>query len=493
MADMIEQSVTERKKKIVLLSFVGFTDPWSTRDTTENDKEELLQLIDIDSTMLYPGASSREESWKKEGAILGLCDCDELHPDILYMFPSCAAKNHHRKSNSEWRANWIENILAERMPKLECHTLPLDVQDATNFEELSEAFEKKLDELKKLETDEYDYEYHLNCTSGTQQMTAVGYVLANSGALPNIRLWQCKDPARLREGENRVKAVNASFIEENVCKKRIASAMDRLDFISVREAYQKLGSLPVTERKRDISIFLRKIFNAYAYMDMLRYGSAYSTMHDALQAPGYNYLDDERKGLLRKQHKMLELLRASGEKESPENLTDLYFNMQRCFKRGAYADVLARFWRITEGSVYHRLENRYEINPRDLWNGPQTKKGMANLELLKNVPKGRYQKRYPKQFIGLENGRYALLHVLDDPLAENVEFVTFFEQDVKDMTNERNGTIIAHGMGDVSGDDAEKCLRYAERILCTLVPSAEKEIRRYPFKEDDIMTLTSLL
>ena len=228
-------------------------------------------------------------------------------------------------------------------------------------------------------------------------------------------------------------------------------------------------------------------------MDMLRYGSAYSTMHDALQAPGYNYLDDERKGLLRKQHKMLELLRASGEKESPENLTDLYFNMQRCFKRGAYADVLARFWRITEGSVYHRLENRHEINPRDLWNGPQTKKGMANLELLKNVPKGRYQKRYPKQFIGLENGRYALLHVLDDPLAENVEFVTFFEQDVKDMTNERNGTIIAHGMGDVSEDDAEKCLRYAERIHCTLVPSAEKEIRRYPFKEDDIMTLTSLL
>ena len=94
-----------------------------------------------------------------------------------------------------------------------------------------------------------------------------------------------------------------------------------------------LGSVPA-----EINSF------AYLFMDVLRYQDAYVTLRDVERNPVFGDLMNlELKGLLKRQVETLKILQEGSIKETPQNLVDLYFNMQRCFERGNYADVLARF------------------------------------------------------------------------------------------------------------------------------------------------------
>ena len=176
--------------KKVLLSFVGNTDPWAYKGTPEDMPAEC------------PAGRDRE------GAALGLCDY--MKPDAVYLFPSCRAKNPAPADNTEWRAERIRDILVERFPEMRCVIVPLDVYDATDFGQLSEALDRNISFVLDEAGDDADF--FVNCTSGTQQMTATGYVLANTGRLPSCTLLQCKDPGRLKDGEPRVREVEATFL-----------------------------------------------------------------------------------------------------------------------------------------------------------------------------------------------------------------------------------------------------------------------------------------
>ena len=460
-------------KKNVLLSFVGNTDPWPYKGEPE------------DKTMERPDGLD-------DGAILGLCNLldGENRIDVLYMFPSCSAKTPDPENNTEWRAEWIKEILSRDRPEIQCRILPLDIDDPTDFEQISkELYRNTGIVLNELEGE--DCQFHINCTSATQQMTAVAYVFASTGRIPNMIRWQCKDPKTLKAGESRILEVNATFLEESAYLDRIKYGIQRLEFSSVRENLTALSNIADRRQqgsRKDLFKFMAKVFSAYAFLDMLNYEAAYKTMHEAELLPGCKSLKGEHKQLFDKQSKLLSSLKDCGGKETIENLCDLYYNMQRSFNRGAFADVLARFWRISEGSVYYVLENRWGINPRNVRNSKR-----KNLEALISADPKRFNMKYSKQFIGLDSGRFALIHVFKDSVFEDTEFAKFFEQDVKDMTAQRNGTIVAHGMGEVYKGDAETCIQYAERILCTLIPSAKKEIGKYPFKDEDLQLWATLL
>ena len=119
-------------KKNVLLSFVGNSDPWPYKGTPE------------ERTAVCPDGFD-------EGAILGLCKGldEENHPDILYMFPSCRERS---QNNTEWRAEWVREILSREEPEIRCQILPLNIDDPTNFEQISREWDRNislvLDELK---------------------------------------------------------------------------------------------------------------------------------------------------------------------------------------------------------------------------------------------------------------------------------------------------------------------------------------------------------
>ena len=463
---------TPRKK--VLLSFVGGRDPYDEKKHSQN---------------IAPNndASRPKDEW---GSILTICN--ELQPDIVFLFPSCKEKN--PKNNTEGNAEKVKAILMEKRGEgasFLCKILPLDIQDATDFEEISVEMEKKIDAVLQELGKFARYEFHWNCSSGTQQMAAVGYVFANSGKIPEITRWQCKDPERLRHGEERLREINTAFLDESVYRKRIEAGVERLAFLSVKENSEAFFKIAGSEKQRQIGTLLSQVFDAYLFMDVLRYHDAYVKLRDVERNPVFEGLMNvELKDMLKEQVETLKALQGGSIKETPQNLVDLYFNMHRCFERGNYADVLARFWRMGEGSLYYRLESEWGINARDLDASPDR----GNLEELRKLP--RYQPTgHWKEFIGFEGGRKALLDVFKDKAYVGMwdayskkrcfpNGKVKSENTIISLIGKRNESIVAHGMKPVSKENADDCLPIAEAMLLALVPDAEQRIKEYPFKKE---------
>ncbi len=470
------------KKLTVLLSFVGNHDPWDYKGKPEEMPEHC-------------------PDGQKEGALLGLCDPDEpghLSPDIVYLFPS--GKKGAPDNNTEWRAERIKKIFADRCPGMSCRILPMNVSDATDFEQLSVALEENIDiVIKELGDSMNAAEFYFNCTSGTQQMTALSYVFANTGRIPGCILQQCKDPGKLNNGEPRIREVKATFLTASEYVKKARADIENLNFSTGRANCLEISRIAATKKQKAISLFLAKLLNVYNYMDILRYGTAKGSIHETLYMPAHQYLTSELRDLLSEQEKLLTELDIGpfenekdkkGRKETPENLTDLYFNMRRCLIREAYADVFSRFWRICEGSVYYRLNNVHGVNPRDLENS--RKDSLAKLRSSNESWRFATKPQHDRQLLLFDNARYALIDILDQGVFGG-EFDNFFETDVKKMIAKRNNFIVAHGMDQVEKEDAELCVQYAERVLCTLIPSVAEILPKYPFREDALRSWIDLL
>ncbi len=466
---------TQRKRKKVLLSFVGMRDPYN-----DNNKSKPCTA---------PTSPRAREDW---GSILTICE--HIQPNIVYLFPSC--KGNNLENNTEGNAEDVKVTLIEKRGEgssFLCRILPLDIQDATDFEEISVEMEKKIDAVLQELGDLEEYEFHWNCSSGTQQMTAVGYVFANSGKIPKITMWQCKDPKHLRSGEKRLRKINTAFLDESVYKKRIEAGIERLAFLSVKENSEALIKIAGSEKLRRIGTFLAQVFDAYVFLDVLRYQDAYLKLRDVDQDPAFDgLLKNELKELLKDQVGTLKkVLQCQGGSinETPQNLIDLYFNMQRCLERGNYADVLARFWRMGEGSLYYRLGSEWGINARDL-NASSNEGNLVKLREYCGRTAG-----YPKDFIGFKGGREILLEAFEDNayigMWDAYSKKRYFpngevknENSIINLIGKRNDSIVAHGMKPVSKDNAQECLPIAEAMLLALVPDAERHISEYPFKKE---------
>jgi len=502
-----EKEKAPRKK--VLLSFVGMRDPYNdnvkTKPCTTKTPPQPKPMgffsrigqylhgnpstpVASAPVSVAPSDAPRpREDW---GSILTICE--HIQPDIVYLFPSSKGKN--PRNNTEGKAEKVKAILMEKRggrSSFLCNILPLDIQDATDFEEISVEVEKNIDAVLHELGELAGYEFHWNCSSGTQQMAAVGYVFANSGKIPEIKRWQCKDPERLRPGEERLREINTAFLDENVYRKRIEASMEHLAFLSVKENSEALFKIAGSEKQRQIGTLLSQVFDAYLFMDVLRYQDAYVKLRDVEQNPDFGGLmNAELKDILKEQVETLKILQGGSIKETSQNLVDLYFNMQRCFERGNYADVLARFWRMGEGSLYYRLESEWGINARDLDASPDRR----NLTELRKFP--RYQPTgHWKEFIGFEGGRKALLDVFKDKAYVGMwdayskkccfpNGKVKSENTIINLIGKRNESIVAHGMRPVSKENADDCLPIAEAMLLALVPDAEQRIREYPFKKE---------
>ena len=146
--------------------------------------------------------------------------------------------------------------------------------------------------------------------------------------------------------------------------------------------------------------------------------------------------------------------------------------------------------RICEGCVYYRLEHAHGINPIDLEHSTDK----AKLKMLQTCPESkRFRINFHPQFMGLDNGRYALLNVLDIGIFGE-DFGTFFAGEIRSMTSEgRDKTIVAHGMEPVSKEDARKCIPAAERVLTVLIPETLDKMKEYPFRKEYLTGFLSLL
>nr|WP_321500818.1 hypothetical protein [uncultured Dethiosulfovibrio sp.] len=450
------------KEKKVFLSFVGNRDPYAVDSSSAQEAEASIE--------------------KSEGSVLSLYR--HLKPDYVYLFPSSEGSNPTLQ-----RAEEIKSILKNLDPAVRCEIFPLRGDDPTDFETLSQYLQKNIQIVSKQLGDLAGYSFHVNCSSGTQQMTSLAYVFADSGIFPGVERWQCKDP-KYSTPENRIRPIHTTFIEEHTLIKKIQRGADIFAFQSMAEDCALLAEKNLSSERKDIALFLAKLFKAYAYHDILRHQEAYNTVKGIpLNTGKYPFLEGKLKEILESQIDILKSLQNETLSESCENLTDLYFNMQRCYDRGAYTDVLARFWRVGEGTVYFRLSNRWGINPRDL--GRSYDEG--NFALLQKNKGSLKIKAKNNEFIGFDSGRRALLEVFKDKNYEYLLQNYLNNNKIKKLIKYRNNTIVAHGMKSVSQDQAEECLEIAKAMLLALVPGFEKAMEKYPFCKENLGKVVKIL
>jgi hypothetical protein len=452
----------------ILLSFVGMRDPYNIKGGVET-----------------------------EGSILSICA--EITPDIVYLFPSSkdfvTPLSDGRISSTDDKALEVERIYKGVSPDCEFRIRSLEVGDVTDFEELSVEFESKIvgvisdlggrDELK-------NHEFHLNCSSGTQQMTALGYIMANTGRIPQIRRWQIKDPDFNSGLLPRVREIITDVIEENNCIEKIKGNLDKLNYYSIKDECERLSAVACSQRRRDNVSVLAQIFDAYINLDLLNYQRARGLLNLVLENPA---ISAAALDIIREQNEFLRLILNTGGNiadESSQNLVDLYFNMERCLSRGAYADVLARFRRVLEGSVYFMLRTTFGLEPRDI----QSSKNSANLAILQgNHNFGSFVGHVPfhKAFKAME--------ILDDyyngvkgyKFHEYKKFFIAIEKEIDRLVKIRNNSGAAHGMRPVSYEDARDGIPLARDVLTTLIPNTVELLENYPFTPEKIMNLVDIL
>lgn len=460
--------MSNNEKKKVLLTFVGNRDP-------------------------YPSKPA-EKGKDNRGSILALCD--EIKPDIVYLFPTSKNTAPDSQNQTEDNAFRVVEVLKGQYPTIECIVMPLEVKDPTDFLELAKELDKNISKILEDRDDTTKYKFNMNCSSGTQQMVAWSYIFCNSGKIhKGITSWQSIDPQFVLPSGKRNRKISTSFVEENTCIQKIRSGVESFNFHSVKENCRKIADITTTSipERRGTANVLAKLFEGYTLLDILRYQDAYN----AVKAVSTTDLDCESQAIIRSQVEWLKELQNGNIEETPPNLTDLYFNMQRCFERGAYADVLARFWRIAEGSVYFRFQTEWGITPRSLNDSPNK----TNLEKLREKLPPLQSEPHRSEFLGFDKGRKALEQVFGDTYYSKINekyrkkpyYKNTYDEEIKKLIEKRNQTIVAHGMRPVSEQDAQKCLEIAKDFLQGLIPDCEKRMQEYPFTKERLQKLVSLL
>ena len=456
------------EKEKVFLSFVGMRDPFNKKNNSE-------------------------------GAILTLCE--EIGPDYIYLFPSCRALADGPGNQTEDNADESKKILQERYSGLECHVLPLNIANATDmdrlYSELKNNMLKILNGLSKKCPDGLDgYEFFFNLASGTPQMreTAKNYIYV-SPIKPQF--CQAIDPEHLKEGEPRVVFNPPDFTEETLSLSQVENSVDGYHFHSVAEFCAWLARMSKLNERRIIAGIIQNAFSAYEDMDAMRYRTAFSKITKVSDTIGQLSLPS-LDTIMTAQKEFLSNVKDEQESENVYNLVDLYFNMERAFSRGHYADVLARFWRLHEGMLYYRLFEKYGIDKRDLQNSDNNS--------VRRVEMSPYHGEVDR-----ENNRFRadaldmVVKILRDVFHDSD--LNYLEsqnrRELEELRRLRNKTFIAHGMSPVNKDDVLSCRGLGRKIIDLIpqgkgvngefIPDGEEVYNTYPFTLNNMKELANLL
>ena len=446
----------------ILLSFVGIQDPIS-------------------------------ENTNEEGSIITLCR--QLQPDAVYLYPtaSSATAQSETQTHADLTRDWITTEISS---SIQVCIEPLELADPTDFAVILPLLHRALKKLAKSKAE--DCEIHLNSSSGTPQMKSSWLIIANSGLLPGCRLWQVMNPKFAVE---RVKELQIEFLEEeNILNRLIAFAKQFL-FTQMAEEMGRLRNITLFADRREKARFLQKLFWVYQDWDMIKYKEAYA---GESKRPGLKELvfgfkpipgdlaDKELKKALKKQENLLKKLQWENQKETPENLTDLYFNAHRCFVRGNYTDTLSRFWRVYEGLLYYQLRKTYGIEPTN----PGRSRDQANLKRLRATIPG----ITPNVSFGVRRAEKALLDVFHDKAFREL-FDRSLQIDkgvsdtvgslLKELRETRNDSIAAHGMKPVDKQAAYNALKVMQELFAGFFPT--QTLEQYPFQYNTLKIIVEYL
>lgn len=409
-----------------------------------------------------PFALDKEEQEKTFGPLITVAQ--EIEPDILIMFPTRQQLN-DKLSYTEDRCDEIEKQLKEIFPKLGVRRLALNLPDPTDYHEILNQLNSKIEEIKDVYKKSQS-EYHINVSSATPQIQASFLILVSSQRL-NAKVYQARDPRYVEAGQEHVREIDIQFIEEENQINRARIYYEKNYFSSAADEMTKLALATRKAEREKMAEIYSDLLNAYHLIDLYQHERALEQLNKLIPT-----LQRLRK------NKILEILRAQqdclnkiidlGEKEGYENLCDLYHNTCRRYNMEQYIDCLSRFKRIYEGSYFYIAREELKINH------PNKK-----LEEQRNVD-------WITQIINRRQGRlnmYDIGNIYESRKGKR-RLKEKLEQSLNNLSNQRNFTINNHGMKSVSNEDARKAVRLSKELLEQLFP--EKVIDDHPFSQKNL-------
>ena len=425
----------------------------------------------------------------EEGSIVTLCR--QLCPEKVVLFPTAAASGHSdTQGGAEGTAHWLATEIS---PAPEVVVLPLDLPDPTDYAAILPQLHQRLKEIVALLRDEENVTC-LNFSSGTPQMKSVWLLLANSGLFRNCRLWQVLNPKYVAEGEERVKELSLTFLEEEEIVGRLNIFAGQFLFRHMADDMGRLRNISLHVDRKERAGLLRQLFLAYQAWDLIQYSEAHKLLSEVLQTHSGVKQHPPLKNLISVQVEYLRKLKNAGNKETPENLCDLYQNAQRLYAKGSYTDALARFWRVFEGLLYYRLREKHGIEPTN----PSNSRNKENYALVEQL--------YP------DTGRYLSAlgfnksHTLLSEQFRDSEYCDFLQQSanyregqqnrkvesvVRALRLGRNDSMAAHGMKPVVQSEVLDAAKILERLCFHFIPSVA--VDRHPLRFEQLKVAVDFL
>ncbi len=433
----------------VLFSFVGYHDPVG-KDDSEGPVVTLVRAVRPDAVVLFPTAN-----------VPGL--------DSTYE-----------------QAKLTEYYLVEEkglLPEQAVHIKPVYVDNPDDWVEIQQRVRPTVMEVWRLWKERTD-ELYINVTSGTPQMCGSLLLWANAGWFGPAKLMQARHPEKTKE---RIKSISTVFLEEENILSRCSRYLESGSFAAAAMEMKKLASISTHSTREFRANLLERVYLGYYHWDLFNYREAAKLIASSVF---YRYEEKvdlaELIDILRPQVELLNYLKQESANEDVYNLTDLYFNAERRFAAGNYADTLARCWRLYEGIIYFRLLREFGVDPRDAEESPNRR----NLEQVKDYlvgPGGRLGR-----FINRGQAEKILAEVFGDTIMQELERMEIeiersssvekckLSNALARIGRRRNVSIVAHGMQATDKETASEALQVARALLRLLFPG-ETLIDSYPF------------
>jgi hypothetical protein len=444
----------------VLLTFVGEQDPYSNKTDSEGSIVTLVKSIS---------------------------------PDLVYMLPSkrLPGIKSETESNAILTKEWLIDFV--KLDKKNIYLYPLSITDPRNIPVLLDQGSVEIKRI--LETlGEEDVELAINTSSGTPQMQSCWYIWVNSGLFApyQVTLYQVGNPLYAPE-EKRVETLTVEFMEEGNTVERIRKYLENMMYLSAAEEATRLSKISCYSNRRAKAEIIADISKAYHDWDLLNYTSTLSLLRAKLARYEKSIDLVNFTELLKKQ---IEILVQLNNVESDEItvLTDIYYNAQRRFCQNAYADTLARIWRLIEGCLYCCLRNKHGIEPRNFGsskNKDNMRKITSILQVFKELS---FSKSVSALKDALKDTGYIAFEKreVELPWGDNIRKQRIGAA-MDDIRIIRNESIVAHGIKPVSREVAQSSLEVGKLFL-EFTFKNNTFVRAYPFKGDEcVNSLMELL
>lgn len=376
-----------------------------------------------------------------EGSIVTACR--RIEPDILFLFPT-AEQPLQNSSSTEENANKTKEFLQQILPKTKVYIRVLDIPDPTDYQQILKLMENEVLSVQEKFRNSLT-EYHISISSGTPQMQACWLLLVNSGRI-KAKAWQVLAPQWCQDDESRCRVIETGFIEE---QNKINRAKEYFDLGIFKAAQDELELLALSTYMPDRATKAELFANlcaAYQDWDLYLHREAITKLEKLLKELRRFHGMNELVDILSEQLATLQEIVKANFEECQTNLLDLLHNAERRRKNGQYADCLARFSRIYEGCYYYLVkEYLKDVDPR--------KKLELQPEWVKQLVKN-------KGYLNVYDCHELMQYKEPDRAIPDGLF-----QDLNAFKNQRNNSIIAHGMEAIEKRDADQALKLTRKLF----------------------------